>query len=79
MFGMFDPEITGVFVELYDEGQFNHIILHSQADVPLVCCPLHGEIVEVTAETQAGDHAYCPACKGSFPLQVVEGRLVPLL
>jgi HD-GYP domain-containing protein (c-di-GMP phosphodiesterase class II) len=75
----FDPKLTPIFAELFEEGKFSNIILHSQPDVPLVCCPLHGEIVEVTAETKSGDYAYCPACKGSFPLHSIEGRLVPNL
>jgi HD-GYP domain-containing protein (c-di-GMP phosphodiesterase class II) len=75
----FDPAITPIFAALFEEGKFSNIILHSQPDVPLVCCPVHGEIVEVTSETQSGDYAYCPACKGSFPLQTIEGRLVPYL
>jgi putative nucleotidyltransferase with HDIG domain len=73
----FDPMITPVFVALFEEGRFATIVLHSQPNVPLVCCPIHAEIVEVTSETQDGDYAYCPACKGSFPLQTIDGRLVP--
>jgi putative nucleotidyltransferase with HDIG domain len=73
----FDPSIVAVFVELHNEAKFEKIILHSQPDVPLVCCPLHGEIVEVTEATCSGDFAYCPACKGSFPLKDSAGKLVP--
>jgi HD-GYP domain-containing protein (c-di-GMP phosphodiesterase class II) len=75
----FDPDISHIFAALFEEGSFTSIILHSQPDVPLVCCPIHGEIVEVRAETKSGDYGYCPACKGSFPLHIVEGQLVPNL
>ncbi|MEX2415846.1 MAG: HD-GYP domain-containing protein [Paenibacillaceae bacterium] len=75
----FDPSIVDVFIKLWWETHFRYIILHSAPGIPLVKCPTHGEIIERSAVAKPGDHAYCPACKESFRLELSEGQWIVAL
>jgi HD-GYP domain-containing protein (c-di-GMP phosphodiesterase class II) len=69
----FDPAIVDVFVKLWWQHHFRRIILHSAPGIPLASCPVHGEIIEITAAAKPKDQASCPACKASFQLVLQEG------
>lgn len=75
----FDPDIAKVFIKLWGETHFKDVILHSEPGIPLVACPDHGEIIEITSNTKSGDKAYCPVCKMHFVLERIEEKWVPVM
>jgi HD-GYP domain-containing protein (c-di-GMP phosphodiesterase class II) len=70
----FDPQLVDIFISLWRETHFRHIILHSAPAIPLVRCPMHGETIERSLEAKPGDPAYCPACKMGFRLEESDGE-----
>lgn len=75
----FDPQLVEVFLVLWWETHFGHIILHSAPTIPLVRCPEHDEIIERSLFAKPGDSAYCPACKMSFRLEQSDGEWIVVI
>ncbi len=75
----FDPDIADVFVKLWWKTHFKEIILHSAPGIPLVACPEHGEIIEISSRTKPGDAACCPVCRMHFVLERIGEKWVPVM
>lgn len=62
----FDAELAGIFVELGNNGAFNHIVSHSDHGIPLQHCDGCGPIVVIQRQQAIGEHVFCHSCRAEF-------------
>lgn len=58
----FDANLGALFVRLGRQGQWQHIVGHTDEGIPLGVCPACGPTLVRTATTHAGEDVSCPAC-----------------
>ncbi len=69
----FDHDLGEHFLALGEQGALEHIIGHSEPDVPLQDCPRCGPTIVVRRRQQPGEAVYCRACGGEAILEPADG------
>lgn len=75
----FDREYGQRFVDLERSGQLDHIVGHSDEDIPLHKCAVRGPTVVLKKGQAAGEHVYCRSCAGEYVTEQREDQLVTVL
>lgn len=65
----FDSELGLLFIKHGRQGEWDHIVGHTEDGIPLGDCPVCGPVLVRTNETKEGDQLTCPACLAEFNWQ----------
>jgi len=71
----FDAILVKQFVALGFAGKLNHIMGHSDENIPLDTCPMCGPTLVIQRTHQEGQHIFCRNCSGGFTLVKKEEQL----
>lgn len=71
----FFAEVGQLFIQLGEEGTFEHIVRHSEPGIPLLSCAGCGPIIAVPRTVKDGDNSYCPNCGGEYRISRGAGLL----
>lgn len=63
------------FIRLGKAGHLNHVVGHSEPNVPLQSCPMCGSTIVVSRHHGDGDHVYCRHCHGEARIERDGSRL----
>ena len=69
----FDREIGQTFLQLGRQGQLDHIVGHSEAGIPIMCCPGCNAPMVRTRRHRRHDPLYCRNCGGESALDLDDG------
>ncbi|WP_221766020.1 HD-GYP domain-containing protein [Halomonas nitroreducens] len=65
----FDRWLGEHFLALGETGQLEHVVGHSELEVPLQACPSCGPVIVVRSAQRTGEHVYCRLCRAELVLQ----------
>lgn len=71
-----DGDLVEAFLDLAIRDRLLHIIGHSDANIPVLDCPVCGPVITIPRNARVGDLVLCKPCKGWFELQQRDGAFV---
>lgn len=71
----FDATLVKKFIALGVAGKLNHIMGHSDDNIPLGTCPMCGPTLVIQRSHQESQHIYCRNCTQGFTLVKKDGQL----
>jgi hypothetical protein len=72
----FFQDVGELFVQLGEQGKFDHIVGHSEAGIPLQpCVACGGPDMAVPRAFHEGANTYCPACGSEYRIHRGNGKL----
>lgn len=64
----FDSTLVDHFLDLNTQGILEHIVQHSDEQIPMLNCPSCGPVIVISRYSQDGDTVYCKLCRGGMRL-----------